>query len=187
MSASTGQPEQLGPSYLLTSRNADPVLLFFLCVVQHFLLHFNGRVAVSAFFLFFFISAFLNVTCIEPFSSQSCQSQAYDTLVAIEAPRVWNTGKKPGNSSLFPGSPLFLAVAPFPPFQGGESEKQFFSHNTPAVPIPQPTGLQQSLQIKLGELGFQQVQGVTWLNPFLARRVLCHHQVIMSSLLFSKR
>lgn len=50
MSASIGQPEQLGPSYLLTSRNADPVLLFFLCVVQHFPLHFNRRVAVSASF-----------------------------------------------------------------------------------------------------------------------------------------
>ena len=36
-----GQPELLGPSCLLTSGNAEPVVLFCLCVIEHFLLHFN--------------------------------------------------------------------------------------------------------------------------------------------------
>lgn len=40
-SALMGQPELLGPSCLLTSRNAEPVVLFCLCVIEHFLLHFN--------------------------------------------------------------------------------------------------------------------------------------------------
>lgn len=128
------------------------------------------------------VSAFPNAAYIEsPSPIASCQSQAYGEVchfVAVEAHRVLSTGKKPGNSSVFPGSPLFLAVASSMPLYGGENRNMTF-HMTPLPPYPSSCqsraeppnqagwiGAPSSSRLLLGQILFKAV------------RIPCYYQLI---------
>ena len=77
-------------------------------------------------------------------------------FVAVEAPRIWSTGKKPGNSFLFPAPPLFLAIVLSPPPHGGENGSSSF-HIILLSPPSQGSS----------QLGFIPVQWASWSNPTL--------------------